>query len=361
MDEFITSYGFTLPAFQSKIIQTNALVTGSAALALYLQENEVDPGFEPNSLDIFVDGEHAGALIAFIQSKGYRVLSQEDIYEEMPQIDLVITFKLEKIMQIIVLQDVPSVLDYIVCNFDLSVNATWWDAAENAFNTLCPTDTLLKEMYLIHTTMQHKQLDKTLSMVQRERLVKYETRGFDLFSPPRPSEAMSIADHRNMEPGCKLIGTTTFDIAAFEEVRTTVFLKQSIQNILIYIGNQFNGYNRQYLIDYIQNRRSWLNEVGYVYKTPSNHLISEHMLHLMKYSDFTVFAYANPFIIEGQELYSMHFYTVSQWSLGTPGIYVSAQEELMSDELPPSSPILQRMDGYESMPDLSDDEVRIVI
>jgi len=352
MNEFISSYGFNFEEFQSTIAQTNALVTGSAALALYLQQHDVEPDFETNSLDIFVDGEHAASLVACIQSKGYHVIMQEDTYEEMAQIDLVITFRLEKVIQVIVLQHVKSVLDYIVCNFDLSVNATWWDAAENTFKTLCPTDTLLKEMYLINTTMQHKQLDSTLPMVQRVRLVKYEERGFDLFTPPRSSEAMSIADDRNVGmPGCKLIGTTTFDIAAFEEVRTAVFFKQSVQNVLIYIGNQFNGYNRRYLCDYIEGRRSWLNDVGYVYKTPSNHLISEHMLTLMKYSDYTVFAYSDPIVVEGQELYSMHFYTVSQWADGA-GVYVSAEEEIqMSDELPPSSPILQRMDGYESMPE----------
>jgi hypothetical protein len=355
MEEFITAYGFNFLQFQSLIIQSKAIIAGSAPLSLYLKQNSVEPDFEPTNLDIFVDEINARELVSFILSNNYTVVRHNNTHEEMKMIDTCITFKLDKAVKVIVLQNVGFVLDYILCNFDLSICASWWDATENTFKTLCPSDTLLKEMYLIDTTLIYKQLDKTLSMDHRVRMVKYEERGFDLFSAPLPSEEMSIADDRYLDTQSSLFGTMTFDIAAFEEVSTILFLKQSVQNILIYIGNQFNGYNRSYLCEYIQGRRSWLNHVGYVYKTPSNHLITEHMLNLMKYSDFTIFAYADPCIFGDKELYSMHFYTVKQWSLCTPGIYVSAEEEL-SDELPDHSPRLERMDGYESI-----DELEIII
>ena len=373
MQAFITSYGFDFSLFQASIVQTKALIAGSSALALYLKENDVNPDFEPNGIDIFVTKENSIALLEFIHSNGYDPIFQEKSipYSTLNQIDLVVTFvKNDKIIQVIVLVNIANVLDYIICHFDLSVCATWWNAEENTLKTLC-SDTLSKDMHLINTTLQYQQLDGSLNLTYRERINKYTARGFDMFSPPLPSEAFGVTDDLSglQSPTCTLLDTVTFDVAAFEDISTAQFLKQSVNNIIVYIGNQFHGYNRAHLCNYISGRQSWLSSVGNVYSTPSNHLISEHALTLMKYSDFTVFAYSDPYTVNEKQLYSMYMFTVQQWTLGTPGLYVSAEEDaqnmigydIPADELPPSSPILQRMDGYESMPDLLDEEINIII
>ena len=58
MEEFLDSYELPFHAFRTLVTENNALVAGSAALALYLKQEGVDPGFEPNDLDIWVEETH---------------------------------------------------------------------------------------------------------------------------------------------------------------------------------------------------------------------------------------------------------------------------------------------------------------
>ena len=57
MESFITSYGIHFPDFQNIINDTGALVAGSSALALYLGQEEIDPGFKPNDVDIWLSSD----------------------------------------------------------------------------------------------------------------------------------------------------------------------------------------------------------------------------------------------------------------------------------------------------------------
>ncbi|NDB85682.1 MAG: hypothetical protein EB127_23720, partial [Alphaproteobacteria bacterium] len=58
MESLLTSYALPFEGFRTLVTQQNALVAGSTALALYLKQEGIDPGFEPNDLDIWVEETH---------------------------------------------------------------------------------------------------------------------------------------------------------------------------------------------------------------------------------------------------------------------------------------------------------------
>lgn len=346
MEAFIQSYGFEFSSFQNAILSSNALFTGSSALSLYLKENHVDPGFEPNNIDIFVPHDTSLPLISFLQSIGFRQYMIHILYDAQ-KTDKVITFKNQShTINLFTIQTFKNTLDYIICNFDLNICVTWWDATENTFHTLTPNETLTKDMYLINISKQY-QYYNGLSHIQN-RIQKYSERGFDFFSPPLPTRSLYNPDDRHAleHPDCTLLGTTTLDIATFEEIPTSMFLKQSPDNIILHVGNQFHGYNRTYLYNYIYGRRTWMNHIGYVYGTPLNHIISENSLLVLKHSDFTIFTFTNPIQFEEKQIYSMHCYTIQQWIEETPGLYIRAENEINNEIELPASPILQRMNAY---------------
>ena len=76
MEEFITSYGLPFHDFQELLKRINGLVTGSAALAMYLKQEGIDPGFVPNDIDIFIQergiSSVCNVLVRFLRKYGFR-------------------------------------------------------------------------------------------------------------------------------------------------------------------------------------------------------------------------------------------------------------------------------------------------
>ena len=82
MENFITSYGLPFHDFQELLKKTGAVVAGSAALALYLQQESIDAGFIPNDMDIFVHRpcpcDQCNPLVQFVRLHGFKKTGKFD-------------------------------------------------------------------------------------------------------------------------------------------------------------------------------------------------------------------------------------------------------------------------------------------
>ena len=226
MEEFITSYGLPFHDFQELLKRINGVVTGSAALATYLKQEGIDPGFVPNDIDIFIQergiSSVCNVLVQFLRKYGFRPMGIlnahwppaaepfEDIncgalphklpvsndqrskkndefdgeiggvsrsyYSEMNGIVSVDSYTNEagKEIQIISLRpEEERIEDYICTQFDLSICATWWDSER--FHTLNPSLTKRKLMYYID-----KPLVLLVDIKVDVRIEKYLLRGFTM-------------------------------------------------------------------------------------------------------------------------------------------------------------------------------------
>jgi len=189
MDELITSYGLPFHDFQELLKRINGVVTGSAALAAYLKQEGVDPGFVPNDIDIFIQERGISSvcnmLVRFLRKYGFRKSDEFDeeicgvsrsYYSEMNSIVSVDSYTNEagKEIQVISLRPmVPRIEDYICTQFDLSICATWWDSER--FHTLNPSLTKRKLMYHID-----KPLVLLVDIKVDVRIEKYLLRGFTM-------------------------------------------------------------------------------------------------------------------------------------------------------------------------------------
>ena len=164
MEHFLVSYGLDMGRFQELLNETNALVAGSAPLALYLQQHGIEPGFEPCDLDIWIEDTREMVTGSGIRQRGNRyrytkMLVEQDYHcvstfcpeqeeeEELHYITRIQTFRKNgKDVQLIFL-DQSDIWSYMLKNFDLSVCMTWWNAASNELETMWPEETRQKIMY----------------------------------------------------------------------------------------------------------------------------------------------------------------------------------------------------------------------
>ncbi len=185
MEELITSYGLPFHDFQKLLKRINGVVTGSAALAMYLKQEGIDSGFVPNDIDIFVQerGDSVcSELTQFLQKHEFKKSDKFDeeggrsYYPELNDILTVDSYTNEagKEIQIICLNTTEErIEDYICTQFDLSICATWWDSER--FHTLNPSLTKRKMMYRIDKPLV-LLIDSKLDV----RIEKYLLRGFTL-------------------------------------------------------------------------------------------------------------------------------------------------------------------------------------
>jgi len=189
MEELITSYGLPFHDFQKLLKRIDGVVTGSAALAMYLKQEGIDSGFVPNDIDIFVQerGDSVcSELTQFLRKYGFKKSDKFDqfnveeggrsYYPELNDILTVDSYTNEagKEIQIISLNTTEErIEDYICTQFDLSICATWWDSER--FHTLNPSLTKRKMMYRID-----KPLVLLIDSKLDTRIEKYLLRGFTL-------------------------------------------------------------------------------------------------------------------------------------------------------------------------------------
>jgi len=174
MESLISSYGIPFYQFQKACIEYNAVVAGSSALYSYLKQENIDPGFEPNDIDIFLPSrmyrnDRPGRPLSIPSDEfSYTLLTNGfvenirinsgDYYDNINSIASVITYTNSsgKNIQIISINYNGPLTSYISEQFDISVCISWWNASINKFETLCPALTLRKEMYITRNDAMSK-------------------------------------------------------------------------------------------------------------------------------------------------------------------------------------------------------------
>ena len=360
MESFIESYGLPFPAFRELMMETHSLVAGSAALALYLQQEGIDPGFVPGDLDIWVrrtielvsrDGSQhrptsMNSISLFLIQQGYNLTTKfepknNEDYDQLHHIVTILSFiKQDKEIQLIVV-DQPNLNMYIHLYFDLSVCVTWWDATENSFKTSIPESTRRKEMHI------HPRLD--IDERAETRIQKYKDRGFSLVEEI-PCHALV---ERDMRPSVDLLSDiTAFDVIAYEDVNAAEFLRQSSYHILLQMGEQLHAFHRNTLCEYLESHKTHLHPVGDIVDTPHKLSLMSDILSVFPYSDYSVFVLVHAYDFQQKSIYSVRCYTLEGWftdnsicMIGPPSAeYVFAEPNPAPHPLPLYHPDVYWMD-----------------
>lgn len=350
MQEFIESYDLPFAQFREIIDTTNSLVAGSAALALYLQQCGVDPGFVPGDMDIWTEdtpellsrsGAHQNSNLQlftdlFLQNHYYVVSKSgplSESYEPLHSITRIYEFinRDGKKIQLILLRE-KNLHQYIRSQFDLSICMSWWNSRENIFETMYYKDTLKKHMFVHPDALS---TDRELARIQ-----KYKDRGFHL--RPFPPLYGVIADPRD---DVSFFGDqTAFDTINYEEVRCSEFLAESDWNILLRIGQQFQAYERQALCHYLREHHSDVHDLGTVYETPHKQSLPHGSLDVLSHSDFSIFELISEYTLRStlypfsdKSIHSIKCYTVEGWKEGISGFTVAVPPflSLIGPLLPP--------------------------
>jgi len=350
MQEFIETYDLPFAPFREIVDTTNSLVAGSAALALYLQQCGVDPGFVPGDMDIWTEdtpellsrsGAHQNSNLQLFTDlflrHHYYVVSKSgpvsESYEPLHSITRIYEFinRDGKKIQLILLRE-KDLHRYIRREFDLSICMSWWDSRNNIFETMYYTDTLKRNMWSNPNTL--------LSDRELARIQKYKDRGFRLH--PVPPDYQIMADPR--EDVSFFGDQTAFDTISYEEVRCSEFIAESDWNILLRIGQQFQAYERRALCSYLRQHPCDVHDLGTVYDTPHRQSLIHDSLTVLSHSDFSIFelnpeytlrSIAYPF--SEKSIHSIKCYTVEGWKAGVPGFTVDVPPflSLIGPLLPP--------------------------
>jgi hypothetical protein len=333
MEPFLESYRIPFAPFQELINTTNSLVAGSAALALYLQQHGIDPGFTPGDMDIWAEDtqelvashgayqQHGNLYLFsnFLIQHGFNVMSKHDPketdYENFHNITHVLSFinREGKTVQLILLLE-KNLFRYISENFDLSPCMTWWNSDNNTFETLWEKETLRKVMYCYPTQDLHRQATSREIL----RIEKYEGRGFRLIDSPCPP---MVRQDMQTDISC-LTGQHAFDLFAYEDVDCGTFLHDSSWHVLIRVGEQFQAFHRIALIDYLNDHMIEFQGEK-LYETPFKQTIPHGVLGWLAWSDYSIVELVPQYTVQdGHTVRSVHecfLYTVKQWAERRPG------------------------------------------
>ena len=334
MQAFVESYGLPYEGFRSLMTTTNSLVAGSAALALYLQQNGVDPGFVPGDMDIwsedtrdmidshgvFRQRSHNLEFTLFLVRNGYNLTDKfeekQGEYEPLHQIRHILSFmnREGKKIQLILLQQ-KELRTYIKIYFDLSPCVTWWNAAEDTFETEFPRATLAKQMHL-HPARE-------VSEREVARIEKYEARGFTLTE--FPCQYMTAADplDRVEELGDEM----AFDVFAYDDVKAVDHLKASSYHILVRVGEQYYAYHRNALYDYLQGRICHLDSIGDYSTLPHKQAVMRPLISFLPYSDYSIFHLIFAYTFQDCAFYRAECFTTAQWLTKEPGLILDPPAE----------------------------------
>ena len=343
MEALIRVYGLPYGPFRELMRTTNALVAGSAALAMYLQQDGQEPGFEAADLDIWVEDTRqlvasSGAyqqfgnrylFINFLVKNGFNVVckytSSATDYDPLHRIREILSFvnREGKKVQIVLLEE-KNLIGYVRDNFDLSVCMSWWDARTERFENAWPEDTLQREMHMTDASQaSHASggLD-ALAARQISRIQKYEERGFRLVERPCPATRK-----RDGLVGLEeFAGQTAFDTISYEEVDCVDFLRATTWNVLLRIGEQFHAFHRKDLAAYLEKHSMHHPHIGKLYDTPHKQTITESAKVWMQWSDYAIVVLVSRETVDiGNHSKSLHeccFYTVEEWTTdgGAPGV-----------------------------------------
>lgn len=344
MEAFLESYRIPFAPFQELVNATNSLVAGSAALALYLQQHGVDPGFTPGDMDIWAEDtqelvaargayqQHGNLYLFsnFLIQNGFNVTMKcdprETDYENLHRITHILSFvnRDGKTIQLILLQE-KNLFHYIQDNFDLTPCMTWWNSDNNTFETTLESETLRKDMCFYPT--------RDITEREVERIEKYKARGFRLVNLPCPS--IYDCDVR-ADVSC-LTGQPAFDLFAYEDVDSGAFLQDSSWHILIRVGEQFQAFHRTALLDYLKGHMSEFQGER-LYETPFKQTIPHSALVWIEWSDYSIMELVPQYTVQdGHTVRSIHecfLYTVKQWEERRPGHVESSSPPVVAHVAP---------------------------
>jgi len=330
MESFLQSYSIPAAPFKDLLKTTNSLFTGSVALALYLQQEGVDPAFIPNNINILVQDTNCmfsedGHLnqkstvlrfSTFLLKNGYNLTtkfeSNNHEYQFLKKIQQVLSFLHPSGTEVhLIVVIVSELQNYVNDHFDLSICCTWYNARTEQFET-ADDNTKQKEM-----SIQPSQYPYT--DILRDRIQKYVSRGFSLILPT----FITALDKRLTLglPGCPFIGLNAYDMMDLEDVNVVSYLSASKRHLLIKSGEQFYAFDRTTLNDCMKLRKSIIPCSSGSFEaldTPFNQTITYEAHRMLFYEDFTlfelVFAY-NVSLSNGRQksIYTMNSYTVEGW------------------------------------------------
>ena len=288
MDAIVSEYVADFEEFKTLIGNASAIVAGSSALAGYLIQEGIAPGFLPTDIDIFipsgvygVDSRDVQNLVDIFAESGFTESDKfSSDYDNIGLIDTIISM-VNGYMEIqIVVINCANIIEYIKHNFDISVCISWWDYKTNRFETMAPQLTRLKKMY---TVGKPDCIDK-----RDKRIQKYIKRGFTLVEPPCP--ILRKRDAREQLLSDEFADVMASDIIAMEDVGMTTFLNASEYNIAVKAGEKFYAFDRRFLTNYMKSKKTYISDkVGYVYETPLNQCIKLIGLKKIKYADYSIY------------------------------------------------------------------------
>lgn len=345
MERFLERYSLPTERFHTLLRDSAGLVSGSAALALYLEQEGVAPGFEPGDLDLWFPSDHWGLdehtdwkqeWIAFLRCSEYEVARdwvEQDVYaERMTRIQQVITLQRgdKKIQLIVVDADcVESLKEYVVNRFDLSVCMTWWCPETGVFETIYPVLTRQKKMFV----RCQSGISQGNAVREEERIQKYRERGFEVVEEPPPF--YRVPDSRLISDMVPWEDIRAFDVWAYEEVDATEHLFASPWNILVGCGGSWWAFDRRALIVYMEGRRC-VDDTGVYYDTPYRQTVVHEAWDLLAYSDYSIYR-----LVDGVErmirnepktVYAMEAYSVEGWRLGVLAEYIGREMTMIRIE-----------------------------
>lgn len=322
MNALLDTYHIPFAPFQHLLQTRNALLAGSAPLAVYLQEHDIDPGFTPHNLNLWVEDHPTSgnreAFLDFFQQLGYETVTYLST-------EYTLLFQGTRRIQLLFVPD-TNLLEYLALHFDLSCCMTWWDATENHCETVWPEETLHKRMFA------WKQTER-----ERQRVTLYESRGFRLVDWP----CLSLLEADPRTHLHTLAPYTAFDVIAYEEVNAAEFLRASSFHVLLRVGQQFYAFHRDTLHTYFQNHHIVHPLLGSLFDTPCKQTVTAETVHGLRYADDSIVelipdqtvSYRNT----SKAVHSARFYTVEGWSRGMPSKLFSVPQE---PSLPSSSSAL---------------------
>jgi hypothetical protein len=363
MESLITSYGINFQAFQLTINSLNGLVAGSSALAEYLKQEGIDPGYKPNDIDVFVPGrleyvrDSRGHIVAaqyvikslktmkdFLASYGFTENDKfgsidepnDGYYSSLKKIQKVTSFtnKDGKEIQVIVI-DSYNLIEHISKDFDLSACISWWDAPSNTFKTMDPVTTKRKEMYFVRVADTDEVHEKN-----KMRAEKYVSRGFKLIDKPCPF--VDDRDPRDLLSDKKFDDIEVTDIFTLDECSIRDYLQKSDWNIVLKAGEAYYGFQRKALMDYMSSKTVSITRIGKFCETPFNQCISLEGYNQFRYSDYSIYELKSAYSVElyrrPKSLFHLYCYSVKEWVDGSAGGLAEVPPQHLTQPAPTQGP-----------------------
>ena len=343
MNRHLLSYRLDPPAFHAMMEETDTVFSGSGALALYLEQEGMNPGFVPNDMDLWLDGtdlyqaeEDVDRWIALFARSGYelaRETREMDAYmEHLTRIQRVVTMECrtgyghqKKTIQLIVvrLKEGDSLYDYIANYFDLSACMTWWGQEERRFYTIYPHLTRAKQFFF-----RRNFLSMMYQVRLTERLQKYEGRGFTVVEEPPPF--WDQPDERKEADLLSWEGVQAFDVWRYEDVNAREHLQGGDQKILMGCGGTWQAYDRKELVKYMEGRGIEQGE-GW-YDTPYRQTVIYDAWESLRYSDYSIYQLVNPEVRGIRTVYAVEAYSARAWCMGEPLVLIGKESALPQEE-----------------------------